>query len=392
MTGRSVGCLGSLGRAATILLAAVFVLTLPIALLAFNVGRVAFSRVEVASVVIQRAVDSGGLRRLMAERLLDPGASDAGSDFNLARAMSFLGPDELERVYDLLIPPEWARSQVSAALEGLYAWIDSDRLRPSMELDLRPIQDHLASGGASRLVEIILASWPDCTVEQLDELALAAISDAVPMQYCEPPEPFRSVLAEFAAQGVLQMVRDLPPKADLLSGDSDLAWQTPEELLALKEQIRMLRGFSRWGWLLPLSLLGLIMALAVRSVRGLTRWWGMPLLLGGALSFLVAVGASGSAGRLFARAIGEPALPDAFLQIVKAVAEGLSERVLGRMAVQSVFLAGGAALLLVVGLFFGRARAHRPSEVATPPAAPAAPDVIGAEQMGEKDAPTGMFG
>jgi hypothetical protein len=368
------------------------VLTLPIALLGLNVGRVGFSRVEVASVVIERAVDSGGLRRLVVERLLDPEATEASSDFNLARAMSYLEPDELERVYELLIPPEWARSQVSGALEGLYAWIDDERLRPTMDLDLRPIQDHLADGGASRLVEIILASWPDCTVEQLDELALAAISDAVPLQYCEPPEPFRSALAEFATQGVVQMARDLPPKASLLSGDSDLALRNAEELIRLKEQLRLLRGFSRWGWLLPLSLVGLIMALVVRSVRGLTRWWGIPLLLGGALSFLVAVGASGTVGGLFARAFGEPALPDAFLQIARGVAEGLAERVLGRMAVQSVILAGGAVVLLVVGSFFGRGKAARGSEVAASPAASPAPDRIEAKPADERDTPTGMFG
>jgi hypothetical protein len=283
---------------------------------------------------------------------------------------------------------------VSGALEGLYSWVDNDQLRPAMVLDLRPIQRHLAGGGASQLVEIILASWPECAPEQLDELALAAISDAVPMQYCEPPEPFRSVLAEFATQAVVLMVSDLPAEADLLAGDPDLASRGADELMALKEQLRLLRAFSRWGWLLPLSLLGLIMALAVRSVRGLTRWWGIPLLLGGALSFLAAVAASGSVGALLARAVGEPALPDAFLQVVEGVGEGLAERALGRMSVQSVMLAGGALILLVVGLFLGRNRAPRPIEAAPSPASavPVVPGPIEAGPAGEKESPTGMFG
>jgi hypothetical protein len=190
------------------------------------------------------------------------------------------------------------------------------------------------------------------------------------------------------------MARDLPAKADLLSTDAGLAGQNPEELMALKEQLRLLRGFSRWGWLLPLSLLGLIMALAVRSLRGLTRWWGIPVLLGGALSFLVALAASSMAEGFIAQAVGDPGVPDAFLRIVRGVGEDLAERSLGRMVPQSVLLAVAAAVILLLGFLFGKRRAVEagaPTAPETPEMGPV-PAIREPEQGGDRETPTGMFG
>src|SRR4030042_464841 len=158
--GRNRSCAGNLARIVAAVLAACLAVRLPLALRGFNVGRVLFAPEVVAGGIVERAVDSGGLRRIVSERLLSPEAGRGNPEFELARAMSFLEHDEVERVLDLLIRPEWARAQVGGALESLYAWMDNDSPSPGVPLDLRPIQQSLLAGGAERLVRTILGSWP----------------------------------------------------------------------------------------------------------------------------------------------------------------------------------------------------------------------------------------
>ena len=395
--GRNRSCAGNLARIVAAVLAACLALMLPLALLGFNVGRVLFSPEVVAGVIVERAVDSGGLRRIVSERLLSPEAGGGNPEFELARAMSFLEQDEVERVLDLLIPPEWARAQVGGALESLYAWMDNDSPSPVVPLDLRPIQQSLLTGGAERLVETILDSWPACTVEQIEELAMAAIQGGeVQMPYCEPPEPYRSAVSLMATQGLIEEARALPPTIDLLGQDPA---QSPQDLagaMALKEQLRLMRALARWGWLLPLSFLGIIMALVVRSFRGLTRWWGIPLLIGGLLSVVGVFVASGLAQRLVAQALGD-GLPEELVRLLRSILDGLRDRILGRMLVQSVVVTLGAVLLLFLGYLLGRRKAasgalaqasaaprSAESPVSTPRPAPKPPS--------DRETPTGMFG
>ena len=395
--GRNRSCAGNLARIVAAVLAACLALMLPLALLGFNVGRVLFSPEVVAGVIVERAVDSGGLRRIVSERLLSPEAGGGNPEFELARAMSFLEQDEVERVLDLLIPPEWARAQVGGALESLYAWMDNDSPSPVVPLDLRPIQQSLLTGGAERLVETILDSWPACTVEQIEELAMAAIQGGeVQMPYCEPPEPYRSAISLMATQGLIEGARALPPTIDLLGQDPA---QSPQDLagaMALKEQLRLMRALARWGWLLPLSFLGIIMALVVRSFRGLTRWWGIPLLIGGLLSVVGVFVASGLAQRLVAQALGD-GLPEELVRLLRSLLDGLRDRILGRMLVQSVVVTLGAVLLLFLGYLLGRRKAA-PSALAQESAAPrSAGSPVSTPRPAPKppsdrETPTGMFG
>ena len=402
------GCAGALGRIVAVLLAAGLALLLPLAVMGFNAGRVLFSPEEVAGVITERGLDSGALRRLVSERLLSPEAAGGAPEFSLARAMSYLEPDEVDRVLDLLIPPEWARSQVSGILTGLYEWMDNEQLSPSLQLDVRPIQQGLLSGGAARLVETILDSWPACTVEQLDELGLAAsVGGEVPIQYCEPPEPHRTQISELATEGLIEAARAMPPQIDLGGPDPAQPSANPATVMAVKEQMRLWRALTSWGWLLPLSFLGLIMALVVRSLRGLARWWGIPLLIGGLLSLLAALIGSGLAEGMISQVFAEAALPEALTRLLQSILDGLRDRILGRVFVHSLLLILGAGFLLFLGFLLGRRqRVAAPGPMppappqparapgAPPAATPAATVPTRAEPkpLPDSEKPTGMFG
>jgi hypothetical protein len=395
----SRGCGGTLAVIVATALAVSLAVLLPGAVLAFEVGRVLFSAEEVAQVVGERAVDSGAVRRLVIQQLLEARSTGATTDFDLARALSFLDQDEVEGVFDLLIPPDWARSQLSAAFRGLYDWMDNDLPAPAVPMDLRPIQQSLVSGGAARVVETILDSWPACTVQQLDELSRSALAGQLPMQYCEPSEPYRSAIAVLATQALIEQARALPPKIDLLARDPSQPTDDLASVMALKEQLRTLRALTRWGWLLPFSLLGVIMALVVRSLRGLARWWGLPLLGGGLLSFLGVFVASALAERLTAQAL-QGVSPDELVRLLGSILDGLRDQILGRMLVHSLLIILGAGLLLGLGLVLARRAARLPAPIPPAPALastqtatqPMPPTLEAHQPPSDRETPTGMFG
>jgi hypothetical protein len=277
--------------------------------------------------------------------------------------------------------------------------MDNDLPAPAVPMDLRPIQQSLVSGGAARVVETILDSWPACTVQQLDELSRSALAGQLPMQYCEPSEPYRSAIGVLATQALIEQARALPPKIDLLARDPSQPTDDLASVMALKEQLRTLRALTRWGWLLPFSLLGVIMALVVRSLRGLARWWGLPLLGGGLLSFLGVFVASALAERLTAQAL-QGVSPDELVRLLGSILDGLRDQILGRMLVHSLLIILGAGLLLGLGLVLARRAARLPAPIPPAPALastqtatqPMPPTLEAHQPPSDRETPTGMFG
>jgi hypothetical protein len=87
------GCLHILTRIAAILLAITFIVTLPLSLVAFNIGRVAFSPEQMTTLLVETIDETGGLRRLVIESLTADSASDEGG-LDISEAMAFLTPQE----------------------------------------------------------------------------------------------------------------------------------------------------------------------------------------------------------------------------------------------------------------------------------------------------------
>jgi hypothetical protein len=182
------------------------------------------------------------------------------------------------------LPPTWIEEQFSHGIRDLFAWLDDDRPFPKLALDIKPLKAQLLRGGINTFVDVVVDSWPSCKPEQVEAMQQAFFEGGtLPDELCEPPEPMRSRVVDLASIGFEEQVRLLPEAVSLIEPDAP-----PEDFLAVKEQLRSFRALALWGWLLPLSLLGLIMALAIRKWRDFGRWWGIPLLLGGLGTLFIA--------------------------------------------------------------------------------------------------------
>jgi hypothetical protein len=392
------GCLTKIAAWAAVLALAIMVLALPIALAGRDLAQVIFQPGSLARVISSSVLESGMLAdRLREDFISDRWIAALGSGGEPLRPIfEHLSHSEREEMLNLVLPEGWLPEQVDHVIRLFYAWVDSDQVFPDVSLDLVPVKAHLLRGGIDAMVEILIDSWPSCTDEEAAHLGQEVLrAGRLPESFCEPSEPLRSQLALVAAASLQEQVDVIPDSIPLLENAGAV------EAAQAKEQLRFLRAALMWGWYLPLSLLGLVMALVIRSREDVRRWWGLPLLLSGAATFTWAV--VGSASRLrLARELSSGISSDGgLLQLtLQSAAQGILGEALGMLYVQAV-------LLLITGaiIWFGVKRL-RGKEIAAPePAGGQAPESeIDApppvrplrEHADEQDAPidppSGIFG
>jgi len=153
------GCLGTVARLLAGVLTVLFVLTLPLSVVAFDLGRVVFSPARMGILLDQSFDQAGGFRRLAMEAITGGVDSEAGSTegvpLSLKGALSFLTPQERDYLAERLLPPDWVREQLQAGLDDIYAWVDNDLARPNVDIDLRTVKETLRQGGADELIEVV---------------------------------------------------------------------------------------------------------------------------------------------------------------------------------------------------------------------------------------------
>jgi len=388
---RTSGCGSLLLSALAVLLAGTYVVLLPAAIIAHDIGRVVFSSSLVGEVITNRLVEGGAFRRLFVPAIFSGEAQDS----ELGRAIAGLNARDQDEAVRILVPEGWARDQVTRIVSGLYAWIDNSRPAPDLSLDLRPLRENLLTGAASDLVELVVDSWPACTLEQLEEMSQAALAiGETPILYCEPSEPFRGLLVGFAGAMITDQARQMQTVVPL--GQDFVQDLGGGDVMAFKEQLRMLRVVAKGGWMVAVALLGLIMACVVRSWRGLGRWWGIPTLAAGVVCLaagLIGGGLAVSALQTAADSAGANLLAS----VLPVIVSGVLDQALGRILLHGAMVAAAGAVVLIGGSLLGR-RFPEPevtSAVAAPPAgSAAAPQTAkrGPRPPGEGGSPSGLIG
>jgi hypothetical protein len=280
-------CFGMGLKFIAFIMAVGLIISMPFALAGRSFGRVLFRPGILGGVLRESILGSGAIEDILRSKLLTDEifTSISGEDEILGRYFEYLSPGEREEIFLALLPPNWVEEQFSTGIREISAWLDDDRPVPKLALDITPLKAKLLGGGITTFVDIVVDSWPSCKPEQVEALQRAFFEGGqLPEDICEPPEPMRSRVVDLASIGFEEQVRILPEKVPLLETD-----ESPQDFLALKEQLRFFRAISLWGWMLPLSLLGLIMALVIRTWKDVGRWWGIPFILGGVGALFVAL-------------------------------------------------------------------------------------------------------
>jgi hypothetical protein len=293
---------GFLARALALLLAILFILALPLALLAFDTGRVVFNPALVKSIVADEVVNHDlipvGLEwfsdRRAKERVEKGEALVGEEEPDVVLLMSFLDREDWRTIKDEVLTPEVLTGWVSDTVDGTYAWIDSQDAVPQITWTAQPFKDRVNSEHGRKAILVAYEKLPPCTQAEIEDFE-ERLDDADPDEevlynLCEFPDPYREDQISDYANAVQNVVDNIPDEfpltRELQNSGVDPQGAGAE---ALKQQLRLLRLLASLAWLLPVVLIVLVTALAVRSVRGWTRWWGIPLLAGGLLALLPAL-------------------------------------------------------------------------------------------------------
>ncbi len=342
----SSGCLKQIFRIIALLLAVLFVITLPFTVTSQSASQMIFSPEAVTNLVSSSLLGSGLLERYMLEAVFQGdlalgGGADEGA---FAEALQYLSPAERQMMIQQIIPDGWVEDQISTSVESIFNWIDDESLDPAIKLDLVPIKDRLIAGGIEDIADTVVDSWPSCSPEQVNMMIKAAIQGGdLEFDICEPPEPLRTQAIEIVSITFYEWVREAPSMIEFQEDPEE----SIEEIMALKEQIRFLRAIMRFGWFLPMALLGLIMALSIRSLRNLGSWWGIPMTLGGIFTVIAALAISGSWQKVLAQ--NAPFLRESgevIAQVAKFAMNELIDSIVGR-----TFFFGLVIMALGAGMF-----------------------------------------
>lgn len=347
------GCLGQTGKILSWLVALTFVITLPLAVMLRAGSAILFTPERLASSFQQGLLANGTLRQAVVRNLLS--SIPEVEDEMLAALTADLSAADWQRISEIAVPDDWLEGQIDHLTNSIISWLDEDEVLPDLSLNVEPVKRRLLGQDSQQIVEIIVNSWPECSLEEALAFEEAFRQGAdLPFSACRLPEPFMNVVIARITEEFQAQVRSMPLTVDLMD-DSDQ--QAIAEVLNAKSQLRQLRFFTRWSLLVPAALLGLLMALSVRSVWDWARWWGIPLFLGGALTLVLTLAAADALpGWLmgFSQAVD---LPAGFAFSIQTVFGELGDRLIRRSAIWGAVLGGGGALLLMISLFLPKPQA-----------------------------------
>lgn len=282
--------LRDLFRGLALLLALFIVLSLPPALLGYNLGQKLFKPEALLALSVEH-----GLREPVLAAAWETAVADLSSDA-IFSPQTWLGQwlraagqnaELREQIAPRALLVETARQGIANG----FAWLDSPNPEPAIRVDLRPFKQHVADG-SNAIVNDALTRLAPCTVEQAAELGFALLNDllsggntAVAIPLCLPPDLILPGFISATRLALVEQLRFIPD--DLLvqiragAGAADLA--------RTQALLRLARFGMAWSWF---GLAALLLATAVlggQSIRGFLQWLGWLLLLIATLALLLAL-------------------------------------------------------------------------------------------------------
>jgi hypothetical protein len=290
-----------ISRFIAVILVFILLIAIPLAILAFDVGRVVFNQPLVKRVVTEIVTESDLIPAALAwfsetrarERYAGGEAEAWVEEPNIVSLIEFMDiVDWREIRWEVLtnkILTEWT----SITVGGTYEWIDSDDRVPDIQWSMESFIRLVDSEHGTRSISIAYSALPSCKEDQISDfktrLAAAPPGTEVLYNLCEFPDPWHEDQFGDYLESLEDLIANIPRRFDLtvrLSRVQDTAGVGPD---AIKTQLRLIRWLMKLAPLIPVALLFLILVFEVRSLRSFGQWWGIPLTIGGVFTLLVAL-------------------------------------------------------------------------------------------------------
>jgi hypothetical protein len=248
------------------LFAVLFVLTAILALILFNLESKAFS----AGTYQQAFANENFYARIpsiMAQTFVS--SPDLGG---VPPGMQTLTPENWEKFFRELLPPETLITMGDQALTSVFAYLNDET--DTAVISLAPLKSQMASETGTQAVINLASSLPPCTLEELARMTMSFLTDAQ-FTLCNPPAELMEMIRPLMQEQLQLTSTSLPDQLILLNSDQMSGQADP------RQRIKALRLMMRLAPILPLFLLFVMTVLAVRGLRDWLVWWGIPFTLTG---------------------------------------------------------------------------------------------------------------
>jgi hypothetical protein len=324
------------------LCALVFIVTGVASMLLFNLDQKAFDS-DTYQQVLANENFYQRLPTIIAKGLVASPQKD-----ELPRTMQGLTVENWENFIRDLLPPEVLQSMGEQALDSLFAYINSESNNAG--ISLTPLKESMAGEAGTQAVLDLMKTQPKCTLEQVAQITVAALSENEIM-LCNPPPEALPLIAP-VIKGQLQFAAAVIPdqatfaRTDPLSKDEDP-----------RKGLRVLRLFMSLSPLVPLGTLLALSLLAVKSLRDWLAWWGIPITITGIFAVLVSLLGAPFFGLLILRFLirnQTDYIPPVFLDSGSQLAAAIVEQLLKPTLLQGLALAGAGTILFVGAILLKR--------------------------------------
>lgn len=193
--------------------------------------------------------------------------------------LKYLTVQDWEILVETLIPPEQMKIISEQTLDSLFAFLNGQA--DQAVISLGPIKQNLSKNSMEAMIRL-LSAQPACTEDELLSLG-AELSSGTPdkqTKLCNPPQELMPAILPIAEAGLQTEINGIQDEIPLFE---------PDVQTMLRVMVGTTRMIMRLSPLLPLVFLLLITLLAVRSLPGWLKWWGIPLTITGGLTLFTAL-------------------------------------------------------------------------------------------------------
>ena len=318
--------------------AVIFVISGVIAIVFFNIEQKAFS-----PETYKIAFKEKGLYNTAPAIFTDLIISSMGNTNQPSLLLTVLDRNELQLVISSLFPPDEFELLMNDAFDSFFDYLNGDT--DSISISLVSIKQHLVGeGGAQAFTQIMLAQ-PECTPEQALQIALGFLSSGEGLIFCRPPQEaigFVTPIIETQLQLTAQNIPDTLILAD----------NSQPGLAEFRSRLDGVRAAMLLTPAFPLMMLLGIIIFAVRSLRDWLNWWGIPFLITGITTTLLALIGTPLISLFVDNVIlqGNADMPMIFLDMMRNVTGSLVSQILGPIAITGIILALiGAGMVIGAG-------------------------------------------
>ncbi len=311
-----------------------FVISGILALLLFNIERKAFS-----SESYKRAFEAQNLYERMPAVLATALSTSMIGSGNTNPLLDQLSTEDWEISIGTLLPPEELKLTTNNALDSIFDYLNGKT--DSAAISLTPLKSHLAGEAGVNAVLQLLRRRPDCTAEQLLQIALGALSGG-DILFCNPPEDVMGLITPVIGAQLQFITLVLPDEVTVISSEKS---NTPNDP---RIQVNRARKAMKLTLVFPLLFLVALTIFAVRSLREWMTWWGWSFTFTGGVSLLIALLGASVVGLVLGLAMQKQTysfIPPLLLTTLQETVSEVARQILVPVAVES-----SALLLLGFGM------------------------------------------